>query len=181
MVRFITRGRPKAKPVSANIVDAMAAKAAPDRQQTGQQKTRRRARGFSLIELLVALAIMAVLASLVAPRLFNQVDRSKVHAAKAQARALKTSLDALRLDMGRYPTAEEGLALLVNPPGEAGLAGGWYGPYIDGDLPNDPWGSPYVYVAPTVSENGVAVSPKIISYGADNQAGGSGLNEDIGV
>ncbi len=138
-------------------------------------------RGFSMIELLVALAIMAVLASLVAPRLMNNVDRSKVQAAKAQARSLKTSLDALRLDMGRYPTAEEGLNLLVTPPQDAGLRANWFGPYMDGDLPNDPWGNAYVYQPPTVGVNGVMGSPRIISYGADAETGGEGMNQDIAL
>ncbi len=143
--------------------------------------SRRGERGYSLMELLVALAIMAILASLVAPRLFNQVDRSKVSAARAQARSLKTSMDAMRLDMGRYPTQEEGLSLLVKPPSDTAVSSLWFGPYLDGDLPNDPWGNPYFYVAPGQNEGGVFVSPKIISYGADNKEGGDGMNADISV
>ncbi len=146
-----------------------------------QSLASRRERGFSMIELLVALAIMAVLASLVAPQLMNNLDRSKVQAAKAQARSLKTSLDALRLDLGRYPTAEEGLKILVTPPQDAGLRANWFGPYMDGDLPSDPWGNAYVYQPPTVGENGVVGSPRIISYGADAATGGEGLNQDISL
>lgn len=147
--------------------------------KTALKKTRQR--GFSMIELLVALAIMAVLASLVAPRLLNQVDRSKVQAAKAQARSLKTSLDALRLDLGRYPTTEEGLALLTTPPADAALRSSWFGPYMDGDVPADPWGNPYIYQPPVTDQNGLTGAPKIISYGADAQIGGAGMNQDIGV
>ncbi|MEM9170550.1 MAG: type II secretion system major pseudopilin GspG [Pseudomonadota bacterium] len=142
---------------------------------------RSRQGGFSLIELLVVLAIMAVLASLVGPRLFSQVDRSKVSAAKTQARSLKTSVDALRLDIGRYPTADEGLAVLVNPPADPAAAAAWFGPYIDGELPSDPWGRPFVYTPPATDERGIRQSPSIRSLGADGRPGGSGLDEDVGV
>ncbi len=137
--------------------------------------------GYSLLEILVVLAIIGVLATLVGPRLFNQVDRSKVTAAKAQARSLKTSLSALRLDLGRYPTREEGLSILVTPPSDPGSGSLWGGPYIDGELPNDPWGNPYLYVEPSQDAAGFDLQPKIISYGADNEPGGAGLNQDIGV
>ena len=138
--------------------------------------------GYSLLEILVVLAIMAVLATLVAPRLFNQVDRSKITTAKAQARSLKTSLDALRLDIGRYPTAEEGLSLLVAPPSDASARASWFGPYVDGEaLPVDPWGNAYVYIPPQTDESGLARGPRIVSLGADNAQGGTGLDEDIEV
>jgi len=150
-------------------------------QQRHLQHRHRAEQGFSLLEMLVVLAIMGVLATLVAPRLFNQVDRSKITAAQAQARSLRTSLDALRLDIGRYPTAEEGLAILVTPPTDKRLRSNWLGPYIEGDLPADPWGNPYRYAPPATDAAGFALRPKIYSYGADNQAGGTGLNGDIEV
>lgn len=143
---------------------------------------KRRQGGYSLLEILVVLAIMAVLATLVAPRLFNQVDRSKITTAKAQARSLKTSLDAFRLDMGRYPTAEEGLLILISPPSDASARANWFGPYVDGEtLPRDPWGNAFVYLRPQTDDSGVRRSPRIISYGADNAEGGEGLNQDIEV
>ncbi len=149
-------------------------------KQSGQVlKARRAARGFSLLEMLVVLAIMGILATLVAPRLFNQVDRSKITAAKAQARSIKTSLDAMRLDLGRYPTAEEGLALLVSPPADPTLRGSWLGPYLDGDLPNDPWGQPYRYEPPRRDDAGFALKPRVFTYGADDEEGGVGLDADI--
>lgn len=139
-------------------------------------------RGYSLLEILVVLAIMAVLATLVAPRLFNQVDRSKITAAQAQARSLKTSLDAMRLDMGRYPTAEEGLSLLVAPPADAAARASWYGPYVDGDtLPTDPWGNAYRYFPPQTDETGLTRGPRIVTFGADNAEGGEGLDKDIEI
>jgi general secretion pathway protein G len=141
---------------------------------------RRGVTGFSLIELLVVLTIMAILAAVVAPRLFGQVDKSKVSAAKAQVRTLKTTLDALRLDIGRYPTADEGLQILIQPPSTPTAGGTWLGPYID-TLPTDPWGNAYAYVPPAASDTGVTGSPKVICYGADGKEGGAGLNEDIAL
>lgn len=151
------------------------------RRSENQRQKRHWQAGYSLLEILVVLAIMAVLATLVAPRLFNQVDRSKVTTAKAQARSLKTSLDAMRLDMGRYPTAEEGLSLLIAPPAETAARALWYGPYVDGELPRDPWGNAYHYFPPQADETGLTQGPRIVSYGADNAEGGEGLDQDIEI
>lgn len=151
------------------------------RRQNRRERGRDAQRGYSLLEILVVLAIMAVLATLVAPRLFSQVDRSKITTAKAQARSLKISLDAMRLDMGRYPTAQEGLSLLVAPPADAGARASWFGPYVDGDLPADPWGNPYRYFPPQADENGLTRSPRIVTFGADNAEGGAGLDQDIEI
>jgi len=132
--------------------------------------------GYSLLEILVVLAIMAVLASVVAPRLFSQVDKAKTTAAKSQVKSLSLALDAFRLDSGRYPTAEEGLKILVSKP--AGDVS-WFGPYIDGDLPIDPWEAPYVYVPARLDKNGSSFPPVVISLGADGVEGGTGNNADI--
>jgi len=152
-----------------------------NRSAVRKRRARKNQRGYSLLEILVVLAIMAVLATLVAPRLFNQVDKSKVTAAQAQARSLKTSLDAMRLDMGRYPTAEEGLSLLVAPPQEAAARASWYGPYVDGDLPVDPWGNAFRYFPPFTDDSGLTRGPRIVTYGADNAEGGEGLDRDIEI
>lgn len=138
-----------------------------------------RSEGFSLVEMLVVLAIMGLLMALVGPRLFTQVDKSKVQAAEAQVRSLRTSLDTLRLDIGRYPTSEEGLALLLAPPRDQAEASNWYGPYLDGALPLDPWGNAYLYSPPAPSARGLNGSPDIVSHGADGIEGGAGLNADI--
>lgn len=133
-------------------------------------------RGYSLMEILVAVAIIAVLATLVAPRLFGQLDRSRQTAAETQIRMIETSLDTMRLDIGRYPTEEEGLSLLVRP--NSSVSGLWSGPYLDGDaVPVDPWGNPYRY-APAASS---ADRGQVFSLGADNQEGGEGLDADIGL
>lgn len=133
--------------------------------------------GYSLLEILVVLAIIGTLMGLVAPRLLGNVDKSKVVAAKAQTKNLRLALDSFKLDTGRYPTSEEGLRVLVNAP--ANDNGNWYGPYLDGELPADPWNNDFVYQAPQQGENGRVISPKIISLGADNAVGGAGLDADI--
>ena len=129
--------------------------------------------GYSLLEILIVLAIIALIAALVGPRLFAQFDKSKVTAARVQVKSLESAVETMRLDIGRYPTAAEGLGLLDAAPGE-GVAN-WSGPYLAGGLPKDPWGHPYVYVAPT----GEGAEPKVVSYGADGRPGGSGPAADI--
>ncbi len=142
-------------------------------------KAPRKDAGYSLLEILVVLAIVGMLGALVGPRLFAQLDRGKITATKAQARNLQTALDAFRLDVGRYPTQQEGLTALLTAP--QNLDGRWQGPYIEGGvLPQDQWAADYVYKAPELDANGRPLRPKIISFGADGVEGGSGLNADIG-
>lgn len=134
--------------------------------------------GYSLLEILVVLAIIGTLMGLVAPRLLGNVDKSKVVAAKAQTKNLRLALDSFKLDTGRYPTQAEGLSVLITAP--ANDNGRWYGPYMDGDsLPLDPWNFDFVYQAPQQGENGRMTNPKVISLGADNKPEGAGLNADI--
>src|SRR4249919_2603901 len=101
--------------------------------------------GFTLLELLVVIVIIGLLAGYVAPRYFSQVGRSEVQVARAQIESLEKALDQYRLDMRRYPSAEEGLAALVAKP-QAGDA--WQGPYLKKTVPMDPWGRAYVYRVP---------------------------------
>ena len=129
--------------------------------------------GFSLIELLVVLVILGLLGGLVGPRLFSQVDSSKVEVAKTQIRMLKTSIQAFRLDTGRYPSTEEGLKSLVEKPASIKL---WRGPYLEELLPMDPWGNPFLYLSNVNNFQGFA----LYSQGADGKKGGEGVNEDIG-
>lgn len=139
------------------------------------QKIRRRARsqdGFTLIEILVVIAIIALIMSLVGPRVLNYLGESKVKAAKIQIQSFGSALDLFNLDAGRYPTTGEGLAALVQSPGTIPA---WNGPYLKGGaVPNDPWGKAYVYRSP--GEHGPY---DIMSYGSDGQEGGTGTAADI--
>jgi len=128
--------------------------------------------GFTLLELLVVVAIIGLLVGFVAPRYFGQIGKSEVTAAKAQIDALEKALDQYRLDTGHYPSTELGLgALLQRPQNEPK----WNGPYLRKSVPPDPWGRPYQYRAP--GEKGEF---DLLSYGKDGTPGGSGENADIG-
>ena len=128
--------------------------------------------GFTLLELLVVVAIIGLLVGLVAPRYFGQVGRSEVNTAKAQIDAFEKALDQYRLDTGRYPTTELGLNALVQRPANEPK---WNGPYLRKAPPPDPWGRPYLYRAP--GEKG---DYDLLSYGKDGQAGGAGEDADLG-
>lgn len=128
--------------------------------------------GFTLLELLVVMVIIGMLAAYVGPRFFSQIGKSEVKVTRAQIDALEKALDQYRLDTGRYPTSEQGLAALDAQP--AGVTR-WSGPYLKKAVPTDPWGNPYVYRQP--GEHG---EYDLMSYGKDGQPGGSGEAEDIG-
>ena len=132
--------------------------------------------GFSLLEMLVVLVIMGMLAGLVGPRMFGQVDASKAKTAKTQIKMLKGSLETMRLDTGRFPTVEEGLDTWFIRPQEEPVKSRWRGPYLDEAVPMDPWGNPYVYSIPGANSQPFA----LYSLGGDGQPGGTDLNEDIG-
>src|SRR3974390_3536200 len=103
-------------------------------------------RGFTLVEILVVITIIALIMSLVGPRVLNYLSESKVKAAKIQMQSFSSALDLLYLDTGRYPSSAEGLTTLVKP---TSAMRGWNGPYLKGgNVPNDPWGKPYVYRSP---------------------------------
>jgi general secretion pathway protein G len=127
--------------------------------------------GFTLIELLVVLAILTMLAGLVGPRVLSQLGGAKSKTAGVQIADLEKSLEIFKLDVGRFPSTDEGLnALNTAPPGLAG----WNGPYVKGGIPNDPWGKPYKYTSPAAN-GGI----DIVSLGADGAPGGEGENADI--
>ena len=124
-------------------------------------------KGFTMIELLIVIVILGLLASLVAPKFFQQLGTAERGIASTQMNAFETALDTYRLDVGRYPEKLEDLRVSTGNR--------WNGPYLPKDIPADPWGNPYVYKAP-----GTEGKPyDIISYGADGKPGGEGGNADI--
>jgi general secretion pathway protein G len=135
------------------------------------ERIRKKERGFTLIEILVVIIIIGMLAALVGPRLFGKVSMAKQKAAKAQIELFGTALDAFRLDVGKYPTTEDGLKALREKPSGAE---GWQGPYLPKEIPLDPWNNAYIYKCP--GEHG---EYDLISLGLDRVEGGEGENQDI--
>ncbi len=127
--------------------------------------------GFTLLELLVVIAIIGLLVAYVGPRYFSQIGKSERGVAKAQVEAFSRALDAYRLDVGRYPSAEEGLQSLVTKPA---AAVNWNGPYLQKSPPADPWGRPYVYRSP-----GSKGEFEVLTFGKDGQPGGTGDAADL--
>lgn len=134
----------------------------------------RKQSGFTLIELLVVLVILGMLAGLVGPRIFGNVDKSKVKTADTQVRMLRGALQTYRLDVGNYPSTEQGLKSLISRPSDVSA---WQGPYLEDQLPKDPWERDYVYKSPVDNLQGFA----LYSLGADGQEGGDGFNADVGI
>lgn len=129
------------------------------------------AKGFTLLELLVVLVILGLLVGYVAPRYFGQIGKSEAKAARAQIDALEKALDTYRLDVGHYPSTEQGLGALQAAPGSEAK---WQGPYLKKAVPADPWGRQYLYKAP--GEHG---EYDLLSYGKDGKQGGTGEDADI--
>jgi len=138
----------------------------------GKGRMRRKEKGFTFFEILVVVTIIGLLAALVGPRLWKRISGGKQVAAKAQIELFGTALDAFRLDVGRYPTTEEGLKSLREKP-PSGVEN-WSGPYLPKEIPLDPWKTPYVYRSP--GDHG---DYDILSYGADKTEGGEGESEDV--
>lgn len=130
-----------------------------------------RERGFTLIELLIVMVILGLLAALVGPSMFGKVGKSRQKAAKTQLSLFETALGTYRLDVGSYPTTEQGLEALREQPQDAER---WDGPYLAKEIPVDPWGHAYEYASP--SEHG---DYEIVSLGADGKSGGEDENADI--
>jgi general secretion pathway protein G len=138
----------------------------------GNLTQRRMIRGFTLIELLVVLAILGLLAGLVGPRVLGQLGGAKSKTAAVQIKDLESAIELFKLDVGRFPNAQESLDALVSRPGSAN---GWNGPYLKKGLPKDPWDRPYQYRFP-----GQHGEFDIFSLGADGNPGGDGENADVG-
>ena len=130
--------------------------------------------GFTLVEMLVVIAIIGLIMGLIGPRVLNYLSESKVKAARIQLQSFSSALDLFYLDAGRFPSSAEGLSALVQrTPGIAA----WNGPYLKGgNVPKDPWNHAYVYRSP-----GEHSPYDIVSYGADGQEGGSGNSADISL
>jgi len=129
-------------------------------------------RGFTLLELLVVIVIIGLLAAYVGPKYFAQLGKSEVTSTKAQIVAFEKALDQYRLDVGHYPSTEEGLEALLTKPANAV---GWNGAYLAKKIPQDPWHHSYIYRSP----GSTGGDYDIISYGKDGQPGGDGENADI--
>lgn len=132
----------------------------------------RSARGFTLLELLVVILIIGLLTGIVGPRLLGQVSRSEVTTARAQMDALDKALQAFRFDTGRFPSTSQGLQALVRVSGDEPR---WRGPYLQGEVPLDPWGSPYQYRTPGANGRDY----ELLSLGKDRAAGGTGDDADL--
>jgi len=138
----------------------------------GAAGRRAAAGGFTLMELLVVILIIGLLTGIVGPRLLGQISRSEVTTAKAQMDAFDKALQSYRLDAGHFPTTTQGLAALVTQPADEQR---WHGPYLQGAIPLDPWGSPYQYRSP--GANGKDFD--LVSLGHDRAPGGTGDDADI--
>jgi general secretion pathway protein G len=133
-----------------------------------------RSRGFTLIEIMVVVVILAVLGALVVPKILENVDKARATRARSDIQAIETALDLYRLDNFKYPTTEQGLQALVTPPSDPSLTNYRSGGYLK-SLPIDPWNNPYQYVSPGADGRDY----EILSYGRDGKPGGEGYDADI--
>jgi general secretion pathway protein G len=142
------------------------------RQSMRRRPARHGERGFTLVEMLVVITIIGLVMGLIGPRVLNYLGEAKVKTAKLQIESFGSALDLFYLDVGRYPSASEGLTALADRPGNAPV---WNGPYLkNASVPADPWGHVYVYRTP--GEKGPY---EIVSFGSDGQEGGTGTAADI--
>lgn len=132
----------------------------------------RRPSGFTLLELLVVLVVLGLLAGFVAPKYFKQLGKSETKAARAQIEGIAKAIDLYRLDVGRYPSTEQGLSVLMSKPVDQPK---WNGPYLQKAIPNDPWGRPYGYRHP-----GLHGDFDVFTLGKDGAPGGEDEDADVG-
>lgn len=141
-----------------------------------QFEDKKNERGFTLIELMVVIVILGILAGLIIPRIMGRPDEARAAKARMQIESIETALKLYKLDSGDYPTTEQGLQALVEPPAVGSLAKNWrQGGYLEkGKLPKDPWDQDFVYISP-----GTHGDFDLSSLGADGEPGGEGKNKDI--
>lgn len=137
---------------------------------------RRRRAGFTLLEMMVVLVILGLLAAVVGPPLLDRLSGAKEKTARVQIELFSLALDTYRLDNGRYPTSEQGLAALAQSPTIEPRAPNWRGPYLRKAIPLDPWGQPYVYRSPGEVNRS---SYDLLSLGRDGRPGGTGEDADV--
>ncbi|MCA3223804.1 MAG: type II secretion system major pseudopilin GspG [Burkholderiales bacterium] len=140
-------------------------------------RRRARARGFTLIEIMVVITILGILAALIVPRVVGRTDDARIGAAKQDIASIMQALKLYRLDNGRYPTTEQGLRALIERPGTEPQPANWkQGGYLErSSVPRDPWGKEYQYLSP-----GLRGEIDVFSFGRDGQSGGEGVDADIG-
>lgn len=136
----------------------------------------RRQAGFTLLEMIVVLVIIGLIMGLVGPRLFAQADKAKVQTAQTQVKMLRGALQTMRMEVGRFPSEQEGLAMLMRPPADERVARAWAGPYLEDGVPLDPWNNPYQYAPIPSAGQGIT----LYSLGADGKPGGEGYDADVG-
>ena len=162
--------------VRSNQIPMDRARALVPASRVQRRSTAARPAGFTLLEMIVVLVIIGLIMGLVGPRLFGQADKAKVQTAETQVKMLRGALQTMRLDISRWPTEQEGLALLTTRPASAEAVRGWAGPYLDEAVPLDPWGKPYQYAPQAAGENPFT----LYSFGADGKSGGEGQDADVG-
>ena len=153
-------------------MNAFASKAAQHLGSTTSALAKSTSHGFTLMELLVVILIIGLLTGIVAPRFLSQIGRSEITTARSQLDAFDKALQSYRIDTGHFPTTAQGLKALVIQPGDEAR---WRGPYLQSEIPLDPWNTPYQYRNPGANGRDY----ELLSYGRDRAPGGTGDDADI--
>jgi general secretion pathway protein G len=142
------------------------------------QERREAERGFTLLEILGVLTLLAAIITMVAPNVIKQVQKGQIKTAIAQVNSIKSVINSYYMDCGEYPTTDQGLKALIAKPNAAPIPENWNGPYIDdGKVPKDPWGRDLRYEQPGKHNT---LGYDVYTLGSDNKEGGTGVNADVG-